>query len=279
MAVPATHYVPRPAGPTLVKGEPAEKARPLFQDSLFESSGRIRTRMHWTAFASVLIQVVCIGLLILAPMVFIEALPRQQLLTFLVAPAPPPPPPPPAAAETIAREMRRVESEILASGGLRMPTKIPEKVQMIKEETAPPPAPAVGGVIGGVPGGIPGGQLGGVIGSIIGSTGPVALPKAPAVVPPRVRVSQGVSRGMLIQQVKPEYSQLARAARVQGAVVLHAIIGRDGAIQNLQVVSGHPVLIQSAIDAVKQWRYRPYLLNGEPVEVDTEITVKFSLSG
>jgi protein TonB len=118
--------------------------------------------------------------------------------------------------------------------------------------------------------------MGGVIGGIISNT-PVAVPK---VAVQRVRVSQGVIQGLRIKDVTPTYPPLARAARVQGSVVLAALIGKDGGIQNLRVISAaSPLLIQSAIDAVKQWRYRPYLLNGEPVEVDTTITVNFTLSG
>jgi periplasmic protein TonB len=98
------------------------------------------------------------------------------------------------------------------------------------------------------------------------------------VTPQRVRISQGVTRGLLIQKVEPQYPPLARAARVQGDVVLSAVIGTNGQITNLQLVSGHPMLVPAAIAAVKQWRYKPYLLNGQPVEVETTITVIFSLS-
>jgi periplasmic protein TonB len=159
---------------------------------------------------------------------------------------------------------------------LRTPTKIPEKVQMIKEEEAPPPTSGLSGVVGGVPGGVPGGQMGGVIGGIISST-PVAVPKVAA--PQKIRVSQGVAQGLLIHQVKPNYPPLARQARIQGAVVLQAVISKDGTIQGLHVVSGHPMLTPAAIDAVKQWRYKPYFLNGEPVEVETVVTVNFTLAG
>jgi protein TonB len=169
--------------------------------------------------------------------------------------------------------VKQVETDMV-NNQLRTPTKIPKKVEMIKEEEAPPPQMA--GVVGGVPGGVPGGQMGGVIGGIISST-PVAVPK---VAVSRVRVSAGVTQGMKIRDVKPVYPQMAKVARVQGAVVLAAVIGKDGAIQNLHVVStASPLLNQAAIDAVKQWRYRPYILNGEPVEVDTTITVNFTLSG
>jgi protein TonB len=195
-------------------------------------------------------------------------------MTFLVAPPPPPPPPPPPAAVPI-KVVKQIQSDIV-NGQLRTPTKIPEKVQMIKEEDAPPPVMATGGVVGGVPGGVPGGQMGGVIGGIISST-PVAVPRVAT--PQRVRVSQGVSQGLLIRKVQPVYPPLARQARIQGNVVLQAEISKDGTIENLRLMSGHPMLAPSAIEAVKQWRYKPYFLNGEPVEVETQITVIFSLSG
>ena len=101
----------------------------------------------------------------------------------------------------------------------------------------------------------------------------------PRVAAQKVRVSSGVAEGLLIHEVKPQYPSLARQARIQGVVVLLAVIAKDGKVQNLQVVSGHPMLIKAAIDAVTQWRYGPYSLNGEPVEVDTQINVNFTLSG
>jgi protein TonB len=165
-----------------------------------------------------------------------------------------------------------VQTDIV-NGQLRTPTKIPKKIEIIKEEEAPPPSM---GVVGGVPGGVPGGQMNGVIGGII-SNAPMAVPKVAT--PQRVRVSQGVTQGMVLHKVQPTYPPLARTARVQGSVILAAVIGKDGAIQNLHVLSGHPLLQQAALEAVKQWRYRPYILNGEPVEVDTQVTVNFTLSG
>ena len=227
-----------------------------------------------TTTISFILEIVLVGILVLIPLLFTEALPKQQLMTFLVAPPPPPPPPPPPAAAPV-KVVKQIQSEI-TNGQLRTPTKIPEKVQMIKEEEAPPPMASMGGVVGGVPGGVPGGQMGGVIGGIISST-PVAVPKVAT--PQRVRVSQGVSQGLLIKKVQPPYPPLARQARIQGQVLLQAEISKDGSIQNLRLISGHPMLAPSAIEAVKQWRYKPYYLNGEPVEVETQITVIFSLSG
>ena len=85
--------------------------------------------------------------------------------------------------------------------------------------------------------------------------------------------------GNLIYRIQPQYPPLARQARVQGIVVLRATISRDGKIENLQIISGHPLLVKSAMDAVLQWRYRPYYLSNEPVEVETQVTVNFTLAG
>src|SRR5450631_175294 len=244
----------------------------MFEDSLIESGNKLRTKRLSTTIISFLLQVGLIGLLVLIPLIYTDALPKTQLMTFLVAPPPPPPPPPPPAAAVV--KVVKIQSEVI-NGQLRAPTKIPDKVQMIKEEEAPPDLGA-GGVPGGVPGGIPGGSTGGVIGGILSST-PVAVPKVAT--PTRVRVSSGVSTGLLIRKVQPNYPQLAKQARIQGAVVLQAEISKDGTIQNLQLISGHPMLAPAAIEAVKQWRYKPYLLNGEPVAVETQVVVNFSLSG
>jgi periplasmic protein TonB len=246
----------------------------MFEDSLIESGGRLRTKRGATTLVSFILQVALVGILVILPLVFTEALPKQQLMTFLVAPPPPPPPPPPAAV-TPVKTVKVVQTDII-NGQLRTPTKIPEKVQMIKEEEAPPPVMSASGVVGGVPGGVPGGQMGGVIGGIISST-PVAVPKVAT--PQRVRVSQGVSQGLLVKKVQPAYPPLARQARIQGQVILQAEISKDGSIENLRLISGHPMLAPAAIEAVKQWRYKPYMLNGEPVAVETTVMVNFTLSG
>jgi periplasmic protein TonB len=245
----------------------------MFEDSLLESGGRLKTKRGRTTTFAIILEIGLVGLMVLMPLIFTEALPKQQLMTFLVAPPPPPPPPPPAAAPV--KIVKQIQTDIV-NGELRTPTKIPQKVQMIKEDEAPPPVMASSGVVGGVPGGIPGGQMGGVIGGIISST-PVAVPKVAT--PQRVRVSQGVSAGLLVRKVNPNYPPLARQARIQGQVILRAVISKDGSIEGLTLVSGHPMLAPAAIDAVKQWKYKPYLLNGEPVEVDTEVLVNFTLSG
>src|SRR5581483_2759058 len=229
--------------------------RVTFSDSLLGEDELDRKRKAWTRTFSFTLQCILLAIMAILPLMFTEALPKGQLLTFLVAPPPPPPPPPPAAPEV--RVVR--ETDVLKTGALRTPSRIPQKIEMIREEEAPPPQ--AGGVVGGVPGGIPGGQLGGVIGGIISSTPVASVPKLEPV--KRIRVSQGVTQGLLVHRVEPIYPRIALAARITGVVQLKAIIGKDGTIRELEAVQGSPLLVPAALDAVRQWRYRPYLLNGE----------------
>ena len=263
---PGTTQLERVLPPT-----PAREYRVMFSDSLLESDSPEKKQRTWSTTLSFSFQCVLIGMLAIMPLLFTEALPDAQLLTILVAPPPPPPPPP--AAQVLTKIIR--QTDVLNTGQLRTPTRIPRKIEMIKEEEAPPPAPA--GVIGGVPGGIPGGQLNGVIGGIVSSSNNVAAALV-APMPKRIRVSQGVILGQLIHRVEPVYPRIGLSAHVQGVVLLKAIISKTGDVTELEVVSGHPILVPAALDAVKQWRYRPYLLNGEAVEVETNITVNFSLA-
>jgi protein TonB len=132
--------------------------------------------------------------------------------------------------------------------------------------------------MGGMTGGVAGGVLGGVPGGV--GTGPPVVVKAE---PPKpkgpARISGGVIAGTILEKTQPIYPPIAKAAHVQGSVVLHAIIGKNGTIQNLTVISGPAMLQSAALDAVKQWRYKPYVLNGDPTEVDTTVTVNFNLGG
>lgn len=238
----------------------------MFEDSLMESGGRIKTNQKWTGLISTLVQLGLVGFLVLLPLIFTEALPKGQLTTWLVAPPPPPPPPPPAAPQI--QHVQKV-SEIV-DGALRTPSKIPKKVQMIQQEEAPQQN---AGVVGGVVGGVPGGSSGGVIGGIIGS----AAPPPKVATPQKLRVSSGVIEGLKLNAPTPTYPQMARIAHIQGDVILQATISKSGIVENLRGVSGHPILIQAALDAVRQWKYKPYILNGEPVEVETTIRVQFHM--
>jgi protein TonB len=237
----------------------------MFEDSLIESGGKLKTRRGRTTTFSFFMEALVIGVMILIPLLITDALPNLAASMSLVAPPPPPPPPPPAAV----RIVKQVQTDIV-NGQLRTPTKIPKKVEMIKEEEAPPPM--MSGVVGGVPGGVPGGSMNGVMGGIIGNTALI-----PKVAVQRIRVSSGVTQGLVTHRVEPTYPPIARTAHVQGPVVLAMVIGKDGSIENLHVVSGHPLLRQAAMDALKQWHYRPYILNGEPVEVESTVTINFTL--
>jgi protein TonB len=220
----------------------------------------------WTVVFSAILQGVILGILILIPLIYTEALPKGFMNTFLVAPAPPPPPPPPAAPVKVVH----VAPRIIPLNKMVAPTVIPKKVE-VAHDTAPDMAGVPGGI--GVPGGT--GVPGGVLGGIIGSSAPPP-PPAPAHLAP-VRIGGNVEQSKLLQQVQPVYPPIARAAHIQGTVVLHAIIGKDGTIQQLQYVSGPAMLTQAAMSAVRQWHYRATVLDGEPVEVDTTISVTFTL--
>lgn len=219
-------------------------------------------------------EAILVSVTVLIPLIYTEALPKTQLMTFLVAPPPPPPPPPPPAAPV------KVTRKVTAEDIMRAPTVIPKTIAQIKDEPEPPPQAAAAGVVGGVPGGMPGGTAGGVIGGIIGGVLSGAPPPPPpkAATPKRIRVGGQVEAAKLIFQPKPEYPPLAKMARIQGSVRLEAIISKDGTIQDLKVLSGHPLLVKSALEAVSRWRYQPTLLNGDPVEVVTEIDVNFTLA-
>jgi protein TonB len=117
--------------------------------------------------------------------------------------------------------------------------------------------------------------MGGVLGGVIGGMG--GAPPKPKLAGP-LKVGGNVQAARIVNRVQPVYPPLARQTRISGTVRLHAIIGKDGTIQSLEVLSGHPLLQQAALDAVRQWRYQPTLLNGDPVDVDTTIDVIFSLN-
>ncbi|MFZ0739908.1 MAG: energy transducer TonB [Candidatus Acidiferrales bacterium] len=245
----------------------------MFDDLVESSVIRKKTNKSWTVALSAIIQGAILFVLVLIPLIYTEALPKQLLTTFLVAPAPPPPPPPPAAA--VQRIVKPV-ARIIQAGKMMAPTVIPKKVEMIKEEELPPDVGAAG-VVGGVPGGIPGGSAGGVLGGIIGGVG--SGPPPPPRPQGRIRVGGNVQAARMLRQVQPIYPQIAKTAHVQGTVILHAIIAKDGTVQELQYISGPPLLMKAAMDAVREWRYQPTQLNGEPVEVDTTISVIFTLGG
>jgi protein TonB len=228
-----------------------------------------RSHRGWTTLLSFAVQTTATGGLLLLPLLSIQGLPPLQLMAALVAPAPGPAPAVPARSHV-------APTSNMIGRNLMMPRQIPRKIANFNETEAPPALEFA--ATPGVPGGTGSAGARNLMMEGFGS-GTNAIPiLSPPPAVHQVRVSH-MMEGNLIHRVQPVYPPLARQARIQGTVVLRAIISRDGRIENLQVVSGHPMLVPAAIGAVRQWRYQPYILNDQPVEVETQITVNFSLSG
>jgi protein TonB len=238
----------------------------MFNELIESSSEKKKTNTGWSMILSAIIQISALLVLVLIPLIYTQALPKAMLATLLVAPPPPPPPPPPPVKEVIKPVARLIQS-----GKLVQPRAIPKDVAVFKEAELPPDvvnnSTSESGVFGGIPG----------QGIMSGNT-PAPAPPKPAA-PARIKQGGDVTAASIITQTRPAYPPLARQARIQGTVVLHAIIDKDGQVAKLEVVSGHPLLVQSAIEAVQQWRYKPTRLNGDPVEVDTTIQVTFTMGG
>ncbi|MGO9094145.1 MAG: energy transducer TonB [Bryobacteraceae bacterium] len=251
----------------------------MFEQSILK--GAPRTRRVGSAMAAFAIQMVAIGGAFLFPLVFVEKMPVVRL-------APPlPPAPRPMRAQVDPDKYVRVVDvvQVARPGVLVQPFHIPDHVSTTADPPLPPEIGPAGGVVGGV--GLPGGSDTGVIGGIVQAMGRVRLTEAPPVKiqatgaqekpPDRVKIGGVVMAGKLIHRVTPEYPPLAKLAHVCGTVRLQAIISRDGRIQGLQVLGGHALLVQAAVDAVAQWIYQPTTLNGDVVEVLTTIDVNFTL--
>ena len=220
------------------------------------------------------VELTFVGVMILVPLIYTQALPTTSLNVdspIVELPGPPPAPPMGQGVTSPAHHA--------AVDPFTQPVRIPPTIAVINETPVPPQidaGPKGPGVIG-VPEGF--GRRDGVIGSAPWGMAP---PPPPPVVratskPQMVHLSSGVVAAKALYQPKPVYPRLAIIAHVQGTVVLQAILGKDGTVQDLKVLSGPPLLIAAAVDAVRTWRYQPTLLNSEPVDVLTEIDVKFSL--
>ena len=238
----------------------------MFEDSLVESSGKLAARHPFATVVSFAGQIIALSALLLLSLLYTETLPTQRWINVLQAPPPPPSAPAPRSVAIASNRSGAV------SDALVVPSEIPKSIGMVRtERTAPGTPPS--GIAGDILGSVPENSIG-----IVNSLLRPATPVLPRLAPQKVRVSSGVAEGMLIHQVKPPYPVAAKMARVEGSVALQAVIGKDGSIQNLRVISGHPLLTSAALEAVKQWRYKPYYLNGEPVEVETQIVVNFLLT-
>ncbi len=235
----------------------------MFEDSTFESMGRIHTRSRGWMIATLAFNSSILLALILIPLVYPAALPQIVNSILLTVP--------PLVEETkpvVQPQHAPASTSEIKAGVLQAPPVISDKIWIpsTREEPAPINVAALGDD-GGNPAG-PGNPMGG---------GHSAHPDVRPAAPSLTHVSTGVMEGMLIHKVVPVYPAIGRAIRLGGTVVLEATISRTGTIENLRVVSGPPLLGQAALDAVKQWRYRPYLLDGEPVEVETTVNVEFRI--
>lgn len=212
-----------------------------------------------------------VGVLVLVPLIYTQALPVQMLVE--VIHVPPPPAPPPAPAPSVRATPRRTVD------WLRARIVTPDRVVQSVENPEPPPTGHGTGpwVIGGIPTGAQ--ATPGILNGVPWGMEPPPPPEPRVAAKPRmIRVGGEVIAARGLHQPKPVYPPMAIMAHVQGTVVLQAIIGRDGAVQDLKVLSGPALLIRAAKEAVKTWRYQPMLLNGEPVDVLTEVSVNFTLA-
>ncbi len=237
-----------------------------------ESSWEQCARRGWTTFASFAVQAFGLSLLLAIPMIWVQGPPQLEWLQPLTMPAVLMPDAPQAVQghpANIPANNPRIEQVIA-------PPVIPNAITSDNEKPVPG-APDLNSIGSGPGRGTGYGILGSAGGGMPGLIPTVVIPPRPTVTKP-LMVSHW-AEGNLIYRVQPVYPAIAREARIQGTVELRAIIGKTGTIENLVVVRGHPMLAGAAVEAVRQWRYRPYLLNDQPVEVETEITVNFLLSG
>ncbi len=239
----------------------------MFEDALIESGKQKgRGRKALSLPVSLALHVVVIGVAVGASIWFVEDVPEPPIPVTFYAAAPPPPPPPPAAPKPAAPKPATAKPVPIKPAEFTAPTMIPETIPAPLAEPEPE-VPEGEGVEGGVPGGVPGG----VIGGVVGGTGP-GLEEAP------LRVGGDVKAPQLINRVEPSYPEAARKARMEGVVILEAIITASGSVEDVKVLkSVNPLLDSAATRAVQQWRYRPATLNGRAVRVYLTVTVTFNL--
>ncbi len=231
----------------------------MFEDAVFESTGSIHTGSRRWMMATFALNGTILLTLVLIPLIYPELLPTRSHIMPLTPP-PVPPTPPPALRE-ILHPM---------AGTSVMPTFappiIPRPNTSIEDAVEISDRPITIGI---------GSAMPDATASVFGNQHGPQVVHSEAKGP--VRISSGVMDGIAILKTVPVYPAIARAAGVQGVVMLQATVSKNGTIENLRVESGPVMLRQAAVDAVKRWRYKPFLLNGEPVEVETTVNVVFSL--
>ncbi|HEU4520602.1 MAG TPA: energy transducer TonB [Thermoanaerobaculia bacterium] len=262
----------------------------MFDDVLIESAGKDKQKGGWiTALISAVVHVLVVGGIVAAGY-YVKENPeviQEPIRAFVQsAPPPPPPPPPPAASSTPSTPRKttpRVEREVTPQETFRQPTKVPDEVPEVTADVTTDTGAVeggvpggvvggqvggvIGGVVGGVVGGVIGGELGGKLGGQLGGTGDM----------PR-RVGGDVKPPVSITRVEPTYTEIARKARIEGIVIIEAIIDRNGNVTDARVLKPLPMgLDQAALEAVRRWKFRPGTLNGQPVPVIYNLTVNFRL--
>ena len=236
----------------------------MFEDSLAESTGRIRTGSRWYAIGSFAFQAALLAVFILIPYLYPASLPKQALSTLLLAP------PPPASPAQVTHAPAAHAASPVQLAGLTAPATIPNHIAEEGSISAIPPGKATGlenQGTGYVPGAI----------SLLGS----APPPPPVITRPKpsgpLRVSSGAAEGHIIVPIQPVYPAIAKAAHIEGTVTIEAMISKQGFVEHMHVVSGPPLLVQAALAGVNRARYMPFKLNGDPVEVNTTINIVFTL--
>ncbi len=255
---------------TAQSGQGAGRLSPILFQSLILQGPENRAGRKGTTFAiSLGLHTVLVLAVALLPLLFYNAMPGQEALkAFFVAPleiAPPPPPPPPPAAGARAIVKPAPKINLQQPQGFVAPIDVPDQIK--PEETLDM------GIEGGVPGGVEGGVPGGVVGGVVGGL-PSEAPPPPARV---VRIGGQIAQPKLLRRIEPKYPDLAVASRVSAMVILEAEVDTRGYVRTVKVLRGHPLFDQASLDAVKQWRYQPLLLNGEPTGFILTVTLTFSL--
>ena len=241
----------------------------MFEESLVESTGMLRPRNHRSIIISVAIQSALAGVLLSIPLIHPEILPLHVPAMSLLAPPPRPVPPPTPPPERV--HLESTNATALAAPSAPAPAG-PRLVHI--DPTVGSDAPPASGPIDIGGGSGPGIPLALGVGTFASAPRVVAAgPSGPGA---RVRISYGVSAGLLLAPIRPVYPAIAKAAHIEGTVMVQAIISKSGTIESARVVSGPAMLQSSALEAVKSAHYRPYLLSGEPTEVDTTFSIVFS---
>ena len=243
----------------------------MFETALLDSTARSRNQRRCTALLSVGVQIALVGMLLILPMIAPESIPELRFRATVTVPRAEAAPPEPRATPAGGSTAKPPRPDQIA---LQQPAEVPTTIHAVPDEVPEAPSsnlPAQNCAVrcgGGIPGGVPGGDP-------LSKFVPTVREQPDAATIRVVR--SNLDPGFLLHRVQPDYPRMAKLAGVQGPVVLRAFISRSGEIQELRVLSGHPWLSPAARDAVQQWRYRPYLLNGVAVEVETQVTVNFVL--